>query len=703
MSDVIYSSKLVPSSDNSKYVNYFAIPVSIIKVMMTISKKPELNHFERAIISLLLKDYYSVQDLSDTLLLKKDLVELIIHDLEAKEFIDSNYKVTEKGEAVIQNVFKELKQEVCYLFFDYNRGCLLSTYSNGNDIVFGIGKYNDGAYSFILDGDEFREEVAYKFIKTEDNNKKFDVATIEKIVSRDIFNKTKIENLVNVKVVDISGKRYHLISEIETYSNYKGTKWIVKNPITLENDDGLYDFIYTNSTNDSIKELIRNIMQFRVNSLNDKDINKTYNLIKDKLFNKPIKDIHEDFILPLISVINVLNESKNKDYNVRVHRNEIVKVALLNLGDLYEKVLFQAAISNSHRHEFDCLGKDVRENKIKLKNIAAACGFDVSENGERILNVTNRSLRRIIMDPNKAQLAECLCWNLVLTTRDSNFYLSKLSKKYPNFINLMYQFKRDYRDESKHTVNVYDISPKCFIDLLFDVLEYAFGYKVNQKILNEIINYKGTICDYAFTEELIRTELGNKIFDSSSKELNELKFNLISMYDAYVTESSSYLSYAYPILDDIIKRILISIKSKYKCSYSNIHELFESTDKIYDFLVSIGFIMDNSEEIGNKIIDSLDYIGVEANIEKGFSLEFKDSVLRVKVLALIVCMAKNRAIAKEFIDKGLDDLFVITSTLSYLQRHQQVHVFNDKHAKIIVDNIIKIIDFIVNKSDLIKW
>jgi len=703
MSDVIYSSKLVPSSDNSKYVNYFAIPVSIIKVMMTISKKPELNHFERAIISLLLKDYYSVQDLSDTLLLKKDLIELIIHDLEAKEFIDSNYKVTEKGEAVIQNVYKELKQEVCYLFFDYNRGCLLSTYSNGNDIVFGIGKYNDGAYSFILDGDAFREEVAYKFIKTEDNNKKFDVATIEKIVSRDIFNKTKIENLVNVKVVDISGKRYHLISEIETHSNYKGTKWIVKNPITLENDDGLYDFIYTNSTNDSIKELIRNIMQFRVNSLNDKDINKTYNLIKDKLFNKPIKDIHEDFILPLISVINVLNESKNKDYNVRVHRNEIVKAALLNLGDLYEKVLFQAAISNSHRHEFDCLGKDVRENKIKLKNIAATCGFDVSENGERILNVTNRSLRRIIMDPNKAQLSECLCWNLVLTTRDSKFYFSKLSKKYPNFINLMYQFKRDYRDESKHTVNVADISPKFFIDLLFDILDYAFGYKVNQQVLNEIINYKDTICDYAFTEELIRTELGNKIFDSSSKELNELKFNLISMYDAYVTESSSYLGYAYPILDDTIRRILISIKSKYKCSYSNIRELFETTDKIYDFLVSIGFIMDNNEEIGNKVIDSLDYIGVEANIEKGFSLEFKDSVLRVKVLALVVCMAKNMAIAKEFIDKGLDDLFVITSTLSYLQRHQQVHVFNDKHAKIIVDNIIKIIDFIVNKSDLIKW
>ena len=702
MSDIIYSSRFAPSGTKNVYEKYFAIPVSLIKVLLTTSEKPELNHFERAVLSLLINKYYTIGQLSEILILKKDLVELITNDLKRKGLIDDNYKVTENGENQLKNVYKEMKQEICYLLFDHNRGCLLSNYCNNNDLVFSQGRKTDNSYSFTLDKDAFKEEIPYRYIKINQNDEKYNDDLIKKIVARDIFKKNTDKNLVNVEVVELNKKKYHLITSIITYSDFSG-KWIVKNPITMENDDNLYDFIYNFSTDDQVKDLLRSIMQYRINQQDSADVKKKYEIIKGKLFNKRISDLHDDFINPLINVINVLNDSKSKSYNDRIHRNEIIKNSMVNLGDLYEKVLYQAALTSPNRFEFDTLGNDAKDNKIKLINIAKSIGFEVSDNGERLLFANRKSLQRIARDPNKAQLAECISWNVLLATRDNKFYIYEFAKKYPNFINLMYRFKRDYRDENKHSITVEDISPKFYIDLLFDLLEYAFGYKVNQKVLSELINFNGTICDYSFSEELLRTELGNKIFNSSNKDLTQIKFNLVSMYDLYITENSKFLSFGYPILENTIKALVNSIKEKYKCKYKDINQLFIDIE-LEDYLINLGFDMTADEKIGNNVIDSLAVdINVISNIEKGFTDDFNNATLRVKLLALIDMLKQNSKIADEFINNGLKDLFVITSALSFLQRHQQVHTFNNEHAKIITSGIVKLIDFVVNKSDLIKW
>ena len=472
----------------------------------------------------------------------------------------------------------------------------------------------------------------------------------------------------------------------------------------MENDDNLYEFMYNYSTDEQVKDLLRSVMQYRINQQESADIKKKYKIIKDNLFNKKLSDFHDDFINPLISVINVLNDSKSKTYNDRIHRNEIIKNSMVNLGDLYEKVLYQAALTSPSRFEFNTLGNDAKDNKIKLVNDAKAIGFEVSDNGERLLFANRKSLQRIARDPNKAQLAECISWNVLLATRDNKFYIYEFAKKYPNFINLMYRFKRDYRDENKHSITVEDISPKLYIDILFDLLEFAFGYKVNQKVLKELINFEGTVCDYSFSEELLRTELGNKIFNSSNKDLTQIKFNLVSMYDLYITENSKFLSFGYPILENTIKLLVNSIKEKYKCVYKDINMLFESNNEIESYLISLGFDMKAEEIIGNNVIDSLAVdINVVSNVEKGFTNNFDNATLRVKLLALIDMLKQNSKIADEFINNGLKDLFIITSSLSFLQRHQQVHTFNNEHAKIITNGIVKIIDFVVNKSDLIKW
>ena len=702
MSDVIYSAKFSPSSNDNKKEEYFAIPVSIIKVMLTISQKPDLNHFERAILSLLLGRYHSTEELADRLLLKVELVDLILNDLRKKEFITKDNKVSPNGEAALKGLYSDKKQENCYLFFDWNRGCILNAHCTDNDIVLTQSKSNESSYNFAFENDAFKENISYRYVRLE-NKTNFTPDLIKKTVRNNVFRDKSIEDLINVEIIEFDRKIYHLVTSIETYLDHLGTKYIVKNPITLENDEGLSIFIYDNCTNPQIKPILNDLMNFRLNKQNNPENAKTFEEIKNKLFNKKVKEEHADFIIPLMNTIQALNEQKNSNLEDRVHRNDILKNAMVNLGDLYEKILYEYAIRNPYIDNIGCIGKVIDDNKIALIDIAKSCGFDVSSNGEKLFLVNKQAIQKIRKNPNRAQLQECISWNLAIATSDKNHFFYELAKKYPSFINLMYQFKRDFRDSSKHSANITDISPKSFIDLMFDMLELAFGYKVNSEELTKLIGLKENIYDYSYSETLIRTTIGNRIFELNSEKLTEIRFNLVSMYDDYLIEDCRYITYAYSLLDTYIRLIAESIKEKYGCGYLDFNKEFSSTKEVEEYLTSLGFKMGFNVEVGNNAINSLEFMGNERNIARCFIEGFKNANLRFKMLALIDMFKQNENIPKEFLEHNLDDLFLITSTLSYLQGHQQVHEFNDKHAKIIVDNMMKLTDFIVNKSDLIKW
>lgn len=702
MSDVIYSAKFFPLSDVNKKEEYFAIPVSIIKVMLTISEKPNLNHFERAILSLLLGRYHSAKELADRLLLKTELVDLILNDLRTKGFVTKDNKVTQNGENVLKGFYSDKKQENCYLFFDWNRRCLLNAHCTDNDIVITKSKIYENSYGFSFENDAFKENVAYRYIKLE-NKTDLTPASIEKIVRNNVFIDKSIENLVNVEIIEFSKKIYHLVTSIETHLDHLGTKYIVKNPITLENDEGLSLFIYDNCTHPQIKLLLTDLMNFRLNQQSHPEEARMFEEIKNKLFTSKVKDEHADLIIPLMNVIKALDNHNNSNLEDRVYRNGILKSAMVNLGDLYEKILYEYALRNPYRDNTTCIGKVIDDNKVALCDIAKSCGFDVGSNGEKLFLVNKQSLQRVRKNPNNAQLQECISWNLAIATNDKNHFFYRLAQKYPSFINLMYQFKREYRDNSKHSTQVTEISPKSFIKLMFDMLELAFGYKVNNQELMKLIDLNDNIYDYSCSETSIRTRIGNRIFELNSEKLTEIRFNLLSMYDDYLIEDCRYITYAYSLLDTYIRFIAESIKGKYKCNYLDFDKEFHSINEVEKYLVSLGFKMGFNEEVGNNVIDSLEYMGSEKNIERCFVDGFKNANLRFKLLALIDMFKQNIHIPKEFLDFNLDDLFLITSTLSYLQGHQQIHEFNNKYASIIVRNVMKITDFIVNKSNLIKW
>ena len=268
MSNIIFNKKLQPSNDK----RFFGLPVRVIKVLLRFCDKPELNHFERAIMALSLYQRYSIADLSEMLQLKIELIELIINNLKKKSFMDEEQKVTQKGEEILKNFHKNFKDEVCYVFYDLNRKCLLQEYCSPSDIIEIEGEKN----SFNLENDAFSEEVIFTPIIKSNENFKID-NDIEGYIKRDIFYNND-KTLINVEILNVDYNKYFFISYIESSKDLSDNRWIIANPVTLEQDTALYDYFYENTNVESINKLIMGIIQFKKKSFNE-DENKLYEKI----------------------------------------------------------------------------------------------------------------------------------------------------------------------------------------------------------------------------------------------------------------------------------------------------------------------------------------------------------------------------------------------------------------------------------------
>lgn len=692
MSKIIINKKI--STDGNK--KFFAIPVRPIKVLLSFSDKPEFNHFERAVLGLLSHQFYSIAELADMLELNQELIELIESNLKKNEYLDENTHVTEKGNKVLRNAHAKTIDKICYVFYDLNRQKVLSAAGDNNDILITQGSDS----TFMLKTDAFDEQIIYRTIKVSTARNKLNEQAIVNTVRHDIFASSD-KNLVNVKILELDQSTYNFISYLESNIDDKNSYWKVVNPITLEQDEALYDFFYMNSSNDTIGSLIRNVMQFKQNGFNIELNNELYLSIKNKLFNHKIKDIHEHLIYPLMKVIFVLKSAEEVNYNDKIKRIESIKTAMVELGDLFEKVLYQTALESNQnfRNSYLKLSKCRNDNKESLTEIAKSIGFDISDDGQKLLNVERRDIAKMINDPSKVILDSCISWNIAIAKEDNQYFLYEIAKKNSRFINMLYKFKRKYRDKNKHETELEIVSPKHYVDMLWDLLELGLGYKLNQGELTKLINLNNEIYDYSYSSEYIRTELGNKLFDSTNNKLAEFKLSLITMYDSYMTGQCSYIQEAYKLVDSAMTLLVNSIKDEFKLQYKDLDRMYIDTNQIVEYLKTLGFNTDG--RIGNNIADSLNFVGQNDLIKKGFNSNFQNSVLRIKVLALVSMLIQEKNIKDCF--NEYNDLFIATSTVSYIQRHQQIHSFDKKQASIVVEEIFKFMNYVVNQNSIINF
>ena len=81
--------------------------------------------------------------------------------------------------------------------------------------------------------------------------------------------------------------------------------------------------------------------------------------------------------------------------------------------------------------------------------------------------------------------------------------------------------------------------------------------------------------------------------------------------------------------------------------------------------------------------------------KKGFSNDFDNAVLRVKLLAIVDMLHEKQECMAVF--DNYKDLFVTASTLSYLQRHQQEHEFDEIVAELVVDDVMAVVKFVIDE------
>jgi len=711
MSNFVICSKnlLGKTSNKASYKAFFSIPVSPIKTILTYTEKFKLNHFERAIISLLINDFYTTEELSEILTLDIELIELIVDDMIKKEYITKNYTVPKKTEELLKDTGSILKTKIGYLLYDYNRGQLLPGVCSPNELVILPSSRN----SFSIETDAYDEKISYTPVIVESKYKVLSDSVIEELLKKNVMNYLE-SDLRSVKVIEYDYKMYDLVGYVETdLIDSDISRWNVKNPITFEGDASLQGFFEQNRNNKGVSTIIQNLMAYRRQKASGLEESKLRDIVRNKLFSKPLGELHESLVDPLIKIVKSLKfqMGDDGDYDRFYSKANLVKSAIINLPEMFEKILYQAAyertLVSKNYLNIDSLLRDLKRDRNQnadiLEGYAKIMGFNVeNENAYNMLKISKHGIKSIIGNPLSAKINECIAYNLIIGHHDKNYFINKFSKECPMFIKLMSVLKNKYRDVNRHSTKVESITPKEYVTLLFKLLECAFGYKLKEQAFDELMNSNDVMVDYSEEYEYLLSKMGNK-FTSNREEVTTLKVHLINMYCNYHDLNSGYLSSARAIVEDLLKYCLDTMIKNYKVSFSEgVLDIFDSAEAYVEFLKKCSFETVIPSVIGGELIGALNVNPASnENVIKGFSNGFDKANLRIKLQSLIICVYLNNDCKKLLLD-NYKNLFIIISEIMYMDRlHQQNHIFDKEKATIIVNDVIDLTSKLINDEKVL--
>lgn len=703
---VIYNKSILSQTSNSvKFRSFYSIPVSPIKVVITTGSKPRLNHFERAVLSLLAGNYFTTQEISDMLMIDIDLVELIVSELKMRKFIDENCKPDDNILEILKENYENKVTKICYVFYDYNRGVLLPQNCVSSDIVVNSVKNNIIEIKNLA----YTETKKYTPIINKGIKPDLKEENLKRMIARDIARNSD-EHFIEAEIVDIDHKHYDLVGYIETImDDNNSSRWQVINPISLEYDNSLQQFFFDQYENPGVSNILNSLMELRKGNTSEAENQMLYDMIKNDLFSKPIKPAHEMFIDPLVRVIRSLSlDNTDGKYDNLYSKMDAAKNSIINLTDMFEKVLFQAASENANSYNLDYICNDKFINVKLLGELADFKGFDINFESEKLFEITKRNLSKAMNNPSMAKINECVSWNLVVAKNDDNYFFNKLPYEHRAFINMMYVFKREQRDSSRHSTKLSTSTPKEYVDLLFDIMDMAFGYKLNQKAYNNYIGNNKFTMDYSYCYEYLRQKLGPKVFDNNNEQITKLKISLLSMYNNFIIESPDYLAKARSIVEDLSKLIASNLLLTFNISNTEASEkYFLNADMYVNFIKELGFSIETNSIIGNEVKGGLqvDFHSMD-NLSRGLQDAFKKSNLRIKLQGILVCAHSNKQ-AFELLKKNsnyLSNLFVTITEIMYLDRgHQQNHRFDFKTASIVCEDVIDLVNNIMKTEKIINW
>ena len=708
---------------------YFAIPVIPIKVALKYDVKPGYNHFERAILTLLLsKKKYTILEISEILMIDNELVELIVNTLISKGDLDEQRQVTEKAENTLKGIYKESTIVVKYAFYDLNRGRLLKETADPNALNFKTVFFD--SYSDYKSND-INDYYNKLFITSDSNDYSINFTVVDLSLERSIdvkkidsmLNKERLDTnsedkkvLISATVIEVSNYKQYLLSYVDTsISSANTNRWNVRNPLTLNGDLELQNFFYYSNSNKIVSLIIETLMKNRIDIINkDVDKKQLFDFIKNKLFLTKIDNKHDLFIEPLVYVLDSISikDVKVSGQSGNIQLQESLKMAMIYFGQLFENLLYQAAIEYKKcdlQDFIDELSKDRNRNNITLCYMAELIGFSIGGENVPLFNTTRYDLNQMFKLGKEYVLSACISMNILIGNSDNGYFINKLALRHKDLISKLDRLKK-VRDEKRHTTSNCDVTVKDYLTIVFDIMDLAFGYKVNEENLDKYFESKVSLYDYSYSHEYIRNRVGTNFFDSKEMKAITIKNHLIEVHKKYVEKQSDYIASAHSIIEDLYKEMLKNILAKSNINYDfELKNYFNSGKDFEEYIEMLGFDINIDQELFQTEVNkalAVDFTKTEMFIKQGILNGFEKSTNRIKMQSLILLFKLNNNLANDFLINQYDlkKLFKLTTIVMFLDRsHQQNNNYNESQASYIVNELLDLVKNAYNNGKVINW
>ena len=708
---------------------YFAIPVIPIKVALKYDVKPGYNHFERAILTLLLsKKKYTILEISEILMIDNELVELIVNTLISKGDLDEQRQVTEKAENTLKGIYKESTIVVKYAFYDLNRGRLLKETADPNALNFKTVFFD--SYSDYKSND-INDYYNKLFITSDSNDYSINFTVVDLSLERSIdikkidsmLNKERLDTnsedkkvLISATIIEVSNYKQYLLSYVDTsISSANTNRWNVRNPLTLNGDLELQNFFYYSNSNKIVSLIIETLMKNRIEIINkDVDKKQLFDFIKNKLFLTKIDNKHDLFIEPLVYVLDSISikDVKVSGQSGNIQLQESLKMAMIYFGQLFENLLYQAAIEYKKcdlQDFIDELSKDRNRNNITLCYMAELIGFSIGGENVPLFNTTRYDLNQMFKLGKEYVLSACISMNILIGNSDNGYFINKLALRHKDLISKLDRLKK-VRDEKRHTTSNCDVTVKDYLTIVFDIMDLAFGYKVNEENLDKYFESKVSLYDYSYSHEYIRNRVGTNFFDSKEMKAITIKNHLIEVHKKYTEKQSDYIASAHSIIEDLYKEMLKNILAKSNINYDfELKNYFNSGRDFEEYIEMLGFDINIDQELFQTEVNkalAVDFTRTEMFIKQGILNGFEKSTNRIKMQSLILLFKLNNNLANDFLINQYDlkKLFKLTTIVMFLDRsHQQNNNYNESQASYIVNELLDLVKNAYNNGKVINW
>ena len=665
--------------NNNKDFVYFTIPVFNIHMSIISRENFSGDIFSFTILRLLERRVRTQDELSKVLNLSPHLVELILHDLVSKGYINENYKVSESGRELVkeQTDAKSIEVKKYQLFYDINSQVFIGPPFQQDQLSdLGDATIEEEKLVLLTGYEGNLRKTEYMRFDIGNNAPKISFGTYSDqstISKKDILkNISKIltKDVLDIQIDPVQSERVYMLSAVRLRL-HKGTFELL-DPTTGA-PSSYYKQMLIDEKNEVIKRVSANLKNQLQSYLTERKVHLEY---KDESENYLIRTFgqgildYDELYQKLINLHQLIIQYKISEKRKKIIDEEAFVLnyskILMIIYELVEEVLH----INIMNHIDDInLDTDFPEKD----NIYAYClrwaetlGFKSETEFSIFRNVYPSRLRTAMTLDGEHGLQEGIVLNTLIAykkyLKNEKHLFKELAEINPLIIDELYVFKRTDRDKIKHGAELHfrhDFSKK-FGTLLFFI---SYTLKLEYNPVNVSIEIKTTNEDLDSIQALFNISMHELLTTNAhTSRLSKYIKGLLMAKRDRLGQYQHYNAFYEGLLKDLIQN--------YINVYGSLRVLIQcdGLKPIINHIKQIGFTLKHEDLI---------------SVDKFYQFEFNQKTINQlpheqKFIALLYIMFKNRKhklneVANE-IPFLIDDLLMIQTKIV----HKVDHGYDDQ-------------------------